>query len=156
MASFRIFLMIVGLLLVSAYANVTYNTLLERWDPSLYFWVSALRVLFHGALFAIFFLFTQYIAEVTSLERRAALWVTFIAGVLFVAVVALDIIDSLNHTFGFRIDPDGTVHTGMNIFYVGYFAFVIHPPSQRRKVSQNIIQRSSLPIYYISTDFFFT
>ena len=123
--SFRIFLMIVGLLLVSAYANVTYNTLLERWDPSLYFWVSALRVLFHGALFAIFFLFTQYIAEVTSLERRAALWVTFIAGVLFVAVVALDIIDSLNHTFGFRIDPDGTVHTGMNIFYVGYFAFVI-------------------------------
>ena len=139
--SYKIFLATIGFLMLAAYSNVTYNLLLKHWDPSLTFWICALRVLVHASLFTIMFLFTRYIIEVTGLEHRVALWVTFIAGLLLISVVILDIVDSTISTAGFRIDPDGTVHTGLNIFFVGYVAFLVLLVSLLVRVRNHLFSR---------------
>lgn len=121
-AAFRVFLVIIPCLILSALLNVTYNHLAYRLGavPVVYI----LRCLFHAALFTVFFLYTLYIAEVTRLEKKKTnILLTACAAVLLL-IVAVDVVSS------FRSLADTETYEELNsgghlVFIIGYVLFAV-------------------------------
>ncbi len=121
--SFRIFLFILGFLLLAANASVTYRTLLSHWQPSLTVLIYITRIVMHTSMFAIFHLFVVYIGDVAHLSAKERRFSSMVAGILLMALFAYDVIGTLTGAV-FRIDESGAVHTGLDVFSFGYLAFV--------------------------------
>ena len=121
--SFRIFMVIIGQLVIAALVNIAYHMLLIRSDPGHYGLVYALRILYNAVLFDLFFLFALYTTVVSEMEHRQARIVAIISTVLFIAIVGTDIVRTALGA-GFRIAEDGTVMNRSNIYMIGYAIFV--------------------------------
>ena len=124
--SLRIFLSIIGLLMVTCLADVTFHMLGQQGNPDFYPLLYGCRLLYHTLLFVIFFLFAVYIGIVTNMNPKLARAFNWIAGVVAVSVILFDTVTTLTGT-GFRITPDDRIITGFNIFAIGYgiFAFLL-------------------------------
>lgn len=122
--SFRIFLTIIALLVVSAAVNIVYHALLTGTDPGLYNLIYILRILYNALLFDLFFLFALYTTVVSEMDHQKARIVAILSMLLFVGIVGTDIVRSISGT-GFRIAADGTVMNRSNIYMIGYILFVI-------------------------------
>ena len=146
--SFRIFLLIIGFLILAAGTSIANRLMLDSWNPSLTVPVCAARVVMHTSLYAIFHLFVLYIADVTRLNRKEARIATLAAGVLLVAFVLFELIGIFTG-IGFRIDADGTVHTGVSAFSFGYLLFVALNVVMLFRVRSRIYNR-------VMNGFFFT
>ena len=92
--SFRIFCVLVGVLLAAAILNIGYHDMLILSDPAYNTWIYLLRIVYVVLLFNAFFLFTLYTTVVSNLERRKARIVAITATVLLVMFVASDIFNS--------------------------------------------------------------
>lgn len=121
--SFVTFLSLIGLLVVAAYTNVTYNMLALTGNRQYEHIVKVIRCFFHAALFAIFVLYVVYIIEVTHLEKEKSRRYLIAALVIYLAVVAADVITSIKGRV-IRISENGLEYQRSNIFFYGYIAFV--------------------------------
>ena len=121
---FRIFMCIVGILVVASFANIAYHGLLAYNDPSTYGAIYVLRIVYHTLLFDALFLFVLYTTVVTGMDRRQARMVAIFSTVLLVVIVGYDIFRTVSGV-GFQIAEDGTVVNKTNIFIVGYVLFIV-------------------------------
>ncbi len=106
--SFRIFANILVSLVIAALVNIVYHALLSNYTPGFRIWIYITRVLYEAMLYGVFFLFALYSIEITGLERRQARFVSVLSTLLFIGVIAIDIIRTLAGT-GFRLAEDGSV-----------------------------------------------
>ena len=121
--AFKIFLSVVGMLIVAAYADVAFNMLAIANSTRYLTLVKVLRCVYHGALFMIFFLYVEYICEVTQLSRKRWLRNTIIAGVILLVVVGVDIYDTARGTSVSLQDNQLSFHN-RSVFAYGYLAYV--------------------------------
>lgn len=91
--SFRIFLALIGLLILAANTNVSFYMLVTTGDPRIYPLAYFLRWLYHGILFTILFFYVAYIIDVTRMEGREKRIAFSAAGGLWLIVVATDAVD---------------------------------------------------------------
>lgn len=121
--SFRIFLSINGFLVAAALSDVTFFMIASTGAPALIPLAYAMRCLYHACLFMIFLHYVVYIAEVTRLEPVKRRVFETIAAVIFVAVVTIDIVETVQGR-GARIEADGLKFQSRDVFMFGYMIFV--------------------------------
>ena len=121
--SFRIFLGIIGLLILAADSNVTFNMLALTGNVAYEGAVNAIRCLYHASLFGIFLLYVRYIIEVTRLERDRARVYQILSMVLYVVIVGLDVA-SILRSHSALISENGFEIQGRHFFFIGYIAYV--------------------------------
>ena len=122
--SFRIFLGIIGLLIVSADTSVAFNMLLHVGRFDLFPVIHFLRCLYHAALFGIFLLYVVYTVEVCHLDRVKARPFLILAALIYGTVVAVDVITTLSAQ-STRASEYGVTFQSRRIFMYGYIAFVV-------------------------------
>lgn len=122
--SFRLFLGLIGLLIVSADVNVTFNMMARMDRVEFQGVVSVLRCVYHACLFGIFLLYVCYIIEVTRLEKDQARRYLAAAVLIYVIVVAVDVLTTLRG-WSVQISEDGVAFQVRSVFFYGYMAFVL-------------------------------
>ena len=117
--SLRIFLCVLGAVVLAACSDVIWNMFIRMKNPSLYPTAYVFRVFYHATLFAAFFLYAFYIAEVTGLEKKGLRLVVSVFGGVAAVLVAADIFLALSPA-GFRVLENGDVRYGPDLFMFGY------------------------------------
>ena len=120
--SLRIFLSVIGALVLAALTDVSWNMIVKMKDPSLYTLGYIFRVVYHAMLYLIFFLYCFYITEVTGVEPKKQRIVVMVSGGAAAAFIILDILLAFCPN-GFRILENGTVQEGFDLFMIGYLFF---------------------------------
>ena len=144
--SFKIFLGIIGLVILAANADVAFNMLAARGRSELLPTVQALRCVYHALLFFIFVLFTIYIAEVTRLSREKKRLAALVAVGICLIVVAVDVRDTLLGV-NMTLTDEGLVFRGRGVFFYGYLAFVAMLISLLAMVGKRLYRRVMLGFY---------
>ena len=121
--SLRIFLTIIGQLVLAAAVNIVYHVLMAKGDPGTYNLIYALRILYNALLFDLFFLFALYTTIVTEMDHHKARLVAIAFTLVFAVILGIDIVKAVTGV-GFRIAEDGTVMNRSNIYMIGYAIFV--------------------------------
>ncbi len=137
---FRIFSALVGVLFIAATLNIGYHDLLLLHDPSMNAWIYFLRIVYVILLFISFFLFTLYTSVVSNLEHKKARINALVSMGLLIVIVAADIIMSILG-IGFRIEADGTVEAGVDVFMLGYILYVLFLALQMYRIRTLLYNR---------------
>ena len=121
-AAFRVFLTIIGCLVLTAVLNIVFNRLnfLYGAAPVVY----VFRCLFHTALFTVFFLFTLYITEVTRLERSTSVKILWGAFAVLAAIILIDAVSCIRSVAEDRAATELSAR-GHAVFVIGYVAFAV-------------------------------
>ena len=122
--SFKIFLGVVGTLILAAELDVSFNMLAYSHKVEYLPLIGVLRCLYHAALFMIFFLFVLYICEVTQLTRERRRRNAIIAGAIYMSVVGMDIYDTIRGA-AVVIQDGRLTFSGRGTFMLGYAAFLV-------------------------------
>ena len=144
--SLRIFLSVIGLLILAASANLAYHRLLELNNPSQYSLIYSLRILYHALLFQVFFLFALYTTEVSGLDHHKAKIVALAGTVLFTAVVGADVIRGITGA-GYDVTEQGMVIHESRIFMIGYILFSLMLISLMMRVHRLLYKRVMYGFY---------
>ena len=144
--SFKIFLGIIGLLILACNVDVSFYVLATagkpRWLPVAY----GLRCVYHALLFAVFVLYIQYICEVTGLEKGQRRLYTWASLSIFAVVVAMDVIET-SRGMNFRITEAGIEFQGRDLFIYGYLAFVALVIALMVQVRKRLFKRVMMGFY---------
>ena len=143
-ASFRVFLFIIPCLILAAALDVAYNRLAVTLGavPVVY----VLRCLFHAALFTVYFLFTLYIIEVTSLDRKRTNITLTAAAVVLFSVIGVDVFTSVRSMAG--ADSARSLNTGGQlVFLIGYLIFTAANVSLLASVRHRLYRRVMMGFY---------
>ena len=122
--SFGIFVSLLGLLVLSALAQVSFYSLAASSSEALYTVASGMRCLHLALLFTIFLLYVVYIGEVTQLSRRQRRPFHIATAVIYVVIIGLDVLDTVLGR-GLQITPTTIAYQGPDRFIYGYIAFLI-------------------------------
>jgi len=122
--SFKIFLGVVAMLVVAAQTDVAFNMLATLRQARYLTLVKVFRCVYHAALFTIFFLFVIYISEVTQLSKKSRVRNAVIAGVILLAVVGVDVYDTVRGAT-VRVEDEALSFHGRGVFIYGYLAYVV-------------------------------
>ena len=121
--SFRIFLGIIGLLILSAYVDVGFYTVLSAGRTELYSLAGGMHCAFHGLLYLVFLCYVAYILEVTRLDpRRKRIYMALSLGI-FAVGMALDVLDAMNG-MNLRLVGGNIEFQGRDVFMYGV-SFII-------------------------------
>ena len=116
----KLFLTMIGLALVSAWADITFYTLAV--NPDLHAVANWVRCFYHATLFLIFVYYVAYICETTHYENTRTY--VMIANLLFAMVLLADIITTASGST-FHVDSTGVRFVRHGIFIYGYVSFLI-------------------------------
>ena len=144
--SYRIFVSLVALLLVAAWANITYHMLAGSPEAEYCLVAYGMRCVYHAALFSIFMLFAVYIAEVTNLEKKRKLPYLLLSAVILIAVVSLDVYTTVRGSRS-QMAEEGLVAQSQNIFLVGYAAFYLLLSVMMASVRKRLFSRVMKSFY---------
>ena len=122
--SFHLFLFIIATLMTAAYSSIVYRMLMDRWQAAYTVPIYIARFVMHAAMFLVMHFFALYIAEAARLSRQEKRFTAVISGILLGVLSLYELIGILTGA-GFRIDGDGSAHTGFSAFSIGYLAFVL-------------------------------
>lgn len=122
--SFKVFLSVVAVLIVSALTDVAFNAMASSGRAEYVNAVRALCCVYHASLFLVFFLFVVYICEVTELNGSRTQRDLAIAGAIFLIVVGVDVIDTLRGV-GVAVKGGSIMYRGRGVFFYGYIAYVV-------------------------------
>ena len=121
--NFSLFINMVIYLIGAAYSDVIYHNLYTHTKDGNYLPVYIVRIIYHALLFSILLLYVVYIVEIQHLETHKKIPVMIIASLIYLTVIITDIVTTATGK-GFRLNKDGTAISGINIFMIGYIAFV--------------------------------
>lgn len=120
---YGVYVNIVVCLFLAAITDVFHHNLFAQITDGDYRVIYVLRIVYHAILFSNLFLYVIYTIEVMRLERNKKVPIVTVAAVLYLAVIAADVItDALGK--GFRINEYGRSVTGINVYFYGYLLFV--------------------------------
>lgn len=122
--SFRIFLGILAVLILTASADVIFHSLAERGTQSAFLAAYWMRCLYHTMLSTIFFLFAAYICEVTRLDRKQKTVFLSIAGLILLGGLVAELVTTAIGAQG-PLTAEKILSQGRNVFIIGYASFVI-------------------------------
>ena len=122
--SYRIFMVVLGSLVLAGMTNVSYNMLLKTGDVAYAGAVYAGRITYHAILYFMFVMFSVYIGEVTGLDKPRKRAILLTAAILAGVMTALEITFALTG-HGFRFTKAGVTARGINLFMIGYLLFII-------------------------------
>ncbi|MBO4864918.1 MAG: EAL domain-containing protein [Eubacterium sp.] len=120
--SFAIFLNIIGFLFLASLFDILFHAAYTHITDGDYTKVYLLRMLFHIVLVSILLLYVVYIVELLHLERERKLPIMILSTVLYVGMIAWEIISGINGK-GFRIDENGKATEGIRVFLYGYLIY---------------------------------
>ena len=143
--SFKVFLSVVGVLIVAACADVTFNMLASR-GPQALSMVRVSRCVYHAALFLIFQMFIVYIGEVTQLSRARKVRCAALGGIIFLLVVGVDVYDTVRG-FSVVLVDESIMYQGRNLFFWGYIAYVVLILALLTVVRKQLYRRVMLGFY---------
>ncbi|MBR5349556.1 MAG: EAL domain-containing protein [Lachnospiraceae bacterium] len=118
-----VYIALVSYLGLGALIDVAQHSVYAQISNGDYFWVYALRVIYHGLLFTSLVLFVVYIVKLLDLEGRAKIQPMAVSMGIYLGVILTDIITTVNGA-GFTIDRAGKATTGFNVFMVGHLLFL--------------------------------
>jgi len=121
--SFRIFLGIIGLLILAANVDVGFYSILSADRPELHSLAGGMHCAFHGLLYLVFLCYVAYILEVTRLDRRRRRIYMALSLGIFAVGMALDALDAVNGV-KLRVVGGSLEFQGRDVFMYGYLAFV--------------------------------
>lgn len=121
--SLRIFLGLIGLLMLSAFSNIIFHVLAQTGKSQYFGLINAIRCVYHASLFSIFSLYVAYILEVTQLEKEKSRRYMAASLVIFLAIVFADVWGTLNGR-AFRFSDNGYEFKRRNIFFYGYIVYM--------------------------------
>lgn len=144
--SFKIFLVIVGMLVGAAYADVVFYALAGTGRPSMINIAYGVRCLYHALLFMVFIHYVIYIAEVTNLTPRQKRPYVSLAVAIFVVIVTIDILDTFRGN-AVRVTQNSLSYNRRDPFMWGYLAFVALIVVMLAKVRKRLYRRVMLSFY---------
>ncbi|MBR1816738.1 MAG: EAL domain-containing protein [Lachnospiraceae bacterium] len=122
--NYSLFLNMIFYLILAAICDVVHHHLYAHAVNGNYTGVYVVRVLYHTFLFSILLLYIVYIVELQHLESYRKIPIMIIASIIYFTVIITDIVMTVTKT-GFRLNKDGSMATGLNIFMLGYLAFMV-------------------------------
>ena len=138
----KLFLTMVGLVLASAWADISFYTLAAM--PEHHLAASWLRCIFHALLFLIFVYYIAYICEVTHYEKQKRY--LYLANSILLIIIAADIITTAKNPT-FVVDETGVSFIGRGVFFFGYAAFLILCVVLMAKVRKHLYSRVMIGFY---------
>ena len=140
--SSMLFLSMVGLVLVTAWTDITFYTIAPNPD----FLVAAnwLRCAYHAMLFLIFVHYVAYICEVTHYEKGRIY--TVIANILFAIMLVSDIVITAQGPT-FTVIDSGIAFNRHGLFLYGYLAFTVLCIVLVTKVRKRLFHRIMFGFY---------
>ena len=140
--SFKLFLTMVGLVLVAAWTDMAFYSLVTM--PNIYVVANWVRCIYHGCLFLIFVYYIAYICEVTHYENQQRS--LFLANVVFAIVMLADIITTAQG-LTFAVGEAGIHFIGRDIFFYGYIAFALLCIVLMARVREHLFRRVMFGFY---------
>ena len=144
--SFRVFLSLIGAVMLAALSSVSFNMFAQSGLPKYYPAVRVFRCIYHAALFTIFFLYVLYIGEVTQLSRRQRVPFVSLAATVLAAVVVIDVIDTFSGN-SVQFTDAGIVYKSRHVFFIGYIVYVILIAVMLAMVRKRLFKRVMMGFY---------
>ncbi len=144
--SYRVFISLVVFLMAASVTDLTYFLLARSGRPNLIALAYPTRCLFHAFLFVIFVHYVIYILTVTSLSYQKRKPYYIVSVIIFVVVMAVDIVETMGGK-SMRITETGIEFQGRNVFFIGYFAYLILILFALTKVHDRLYKRVMLGFY---------
>lgn len=119
-----VYIALVSYLGLGALIDVAHQAIYSRITNGDYFWVYALRLIYHGLLLTSLVLFVVYIVKLLELEGRAKIQPMAVSMGVYLGMIITDVITTVNGS-GFKIDKTGKAITGFNVFMVGHLLLLI-------------------------------
>lgn len=121
--TFALYINMIVYLALSAYSDILAHDYYAHVTNGNYTPVYVIRILYHAFLFALFLIFIVYYVEVLQIERHRRIPVMTASVIIYLTVIISDIVITVRGG-GFGMNSDGTAVSGLNIFLLGYLAFV--------------------------------
>ena len=121
--NYSLFLNMIVYLVLAAFCDIIHHDWYAHAESGNYTGVYVTRVLYHAFLFSILLLYIVYIVELQHLEIHRRIPIMIIASLIYMTVLITDIVTTVNGS-GFRLNKDGSAISGLNIFMIGYLAFI--------------------------------
>ncbi len=121
--NFSLFLNMIFYLVSASMCDIIYHDWYAHITDGNYIGVYVTRVIYHALLFSILLLYIVYIVEIQHLEKHKRIPIMIAATTIYLAVIITDIVTTAKG-MGFRLNKNGTAITGINIFLIGYIAFI--------------------------------
>ena len=112
------------MLIVSAVTDILSHMSMNYIGEIPRIWQYISRVVAHMSLFTIMWLYVLYAKNAFQFDKRTGRIFIRIALVAYFVILGLEVVGT-PAKFGFYIEDNGTVHTGLPIFPVGYLFYVI-------------------------------
>ena len=144
--SFKVFLGTVLLVMLAALSDVAFNMMAQSGNTAYLPHIRGFRIAYHACLFLVFQLFVIYIGEVTRLDRGRKLLFASLGGVIFFAVVGLDVADTMRG-LSMAVTEQGIVFQGRGVFIYGYAVFVALIIAELIYVRKRLYRRVMLGFY---------
>lgn len=122
--NFKLFLNMVFYLVLASISDILHHDLYTRVTDGNYNVIYVVRVFYHAFLFSILLLYIVYIVEMQQLEVHKRIPVMTVASLIYFTVLITDIVMTVRGT-NFRLNKNGVAVSGMNIFLMGYLAFIV-------------------------------
>ena len=146
--SFRIFMNIVGALVIAALVDILYHGLLSSYSAVLRTPIYVARVFYQALLLNVFFLFALYATEVSGMDHAQSKRVAWTATAVLFGIVGIDIaLTALGK--GFQITENGTVLQGIDVYIIGYLLFVVMMVDLLRRVEKLLYRRVMQGFYAV-------
>ncbi len=119
---FRLFLGILGSLLIAALVNVGFNCMMKAGNPACFRAIAGMRLAYHAILYGVFFMFALYVLEVTGINAHSRRIAAAVAGVLAGAMILAEMITVLSGN-AYTVTEYGVFPRGVDFFMIGYVLF---------------------------------
>ncbi|MBR1508225.1 MAG: EAL domain-containing protein [Eubacterium sp.] len=144
--TFKLFLNMVLYLGLAALSDMVLHDFYAHITDGNYTPVYVIRVIYHAMLFSLFLIYVVYLVVILNLERREVIPVMSVATGIYGIVIISDIIMTVTGK-GFKINDEGAAVYGINVFMIGYIAFVTMIVFLILKYRDRVYQKSVIGLF---------
>lgn len=144
--TFKLFLNMVLYLGLAALSDMVLHDYYAHITDGNYTPVYVIRVIYHAMLFSLFLIYVVYLVVMMNLERREVVPVMSVATGIYGIVILSDIILTVTGK-GFKINDEGAAVYGINVFIIGYIAFVTMIVFLILKYRDRVYQKSVIGLF---------
>ena len=144
--SFRIFMTIIGQLMVAAIINITYHHLLIANNPAQYNLIYAMRVIYYFVLHDVLFLCILYTTVAAGMEHREARAFAVTASLLLVTLLVIDIVRAVTG-HGYSVTMGRMTIQRTNLYTIGYLLYIFLLLAAMRRARNLLYKRVMIGFY---------
>ena len=122
--SYRTFRYMLIALVSAASCDMVYHMLMNYADTVSHFFIYLFRAAYHLLLFANLYYYVVYILQTLKMDDHSGHLYRMIGRGVWLVLLGYEVFGTV-FRFGFYIDETGAVHSGFNIFSLGYIIYVL-------------------------------